>query len=109
MTFKSEFKMNLNTATVDEIKTLVNIGKAKARMVVLKREECQGHLTMDKLLPIPSIPLSVMAENEGNFVFDSVEQEERDPESSKMIDSVTTSSINQDIPVDTKLHGSSQQ
>ena len=49
-------KMNLNTATVDDIKTVVNIGKARARMVVQKREECQGHLTMDDLMSIPSIP-----------------------------------------------------
>ena len=75
--------MNFNTATVDEIKTLVNIGKARARMVVQKREECQGNLTTDDLMSFPSIPISVWAENEDNFMLGSVEQEERDPESSK--------------------------
>ena len=78
-------------------------------MVVQKREECQGHLNMDDLMSVPSIPLSVWAENEGNFMLGSVEQEEGDQENSKIDDPVTTSSIHQDIPVGTKLHGPSQQ
>lgn len=60
-------KINLNTATLEELKTLSGIGNSKAQAIIDYRDEKGGFKTIEELIEVPGIGQSTYDEIKDNI------------------------------------------
>ena len=60
-------KVNLNTATLEELQTLSGIGASKAKAIIEYRDEIGGFKTIEELMEVPGIGQSTYDEIKENI------------------------------------------